>query len=289
MSTLLACTILLLLLIDSSQSLTNNVSVNIGKEIINTTSDMFLSFNLDYYQVYDGINIESSQLEYLTKQLSPAIIRVGGTDGDFSYFQVGDEKECNNLPPAGYDDDQYWNYTCLTMEKFETFIQWSHKTNTHIVWSLSVGYPLYPNISSKAWNSTNTKQFLQYLKSAGYDSSDVYGFGIGNEINDGDPFHNITWQANAFKDLNNILIEIYGKNHGFKLIGPDPHSSTVRPETNATKFAYIEEFFRATCDFMSAGDYHVYINLPNATDYITPQGTCLYIYVYFECVILNYF
>ena len=238
---------------------------------------MFISFNLDYYQIYDGINIESSQLEYLTLQLSPAIIRIGGTDGDFAYFEVGDEKPCN-LPPPGYDDNQYWNYTCLSMEKIESFISWSKKTNTHIVWCLPVGYPLYPNISSTAWNSSNSRQFIEYLKLQNYTSDDLYGFGIGNEINDGDPFTNVTWQVNAFKDLNNILTEIYGKNHGFKLIGPDPHSSTVRPGTNSTKFKYIEDFFRGTCEFLSAGDYHVYINLPNSTDYITPEGLNLQSY-----------
>lgn len=265
----------LLFCITSAAYTIYNVTCNLGSAIINTTSDMFISFNLDYYQIYNGINIESSRLEYLTKQLSPAIVRVGGTDGDFVYFDIGDEKGCNNLPKPGYDDGEYWNYTCLSMDKFDTFISWSKKTNTKIVWSLPVGYPLYPNVSSLSWNSTNSKQFLQYLKSQNYTSKDIYGFGIGNEINYGDPFINATWQANAFKQLNNILTEIYGtSNHGFKLIGPDPHSSTVRPQTltNSSMFRYIEDFFQQTCDFLYAGDYHVYINLVNSSDYITPNG-----------------
>eukprot|EP01084_Bolivina_argentea_P028705 53312_1 len=253
------------------ESTIHNVTVSLGNKIINTTDEMFISFNFDYYQVFDGINYESSQLEYLAKKLSPAIIRVGGTDSDFAYYEVGDEKPCH-LPPAGYDDHQYWNYTCLSMEKFTQFIAWCHKINSKLIWSLSIGYPLYPNISSKYWNSSNSRQFLQYLHTNNYTSNDVYGFGIGNEINDADPFTNATWQINAFHDLNNILTSLWGKNHGFHLIGPDPHSSSVRPHTNATVFNYINDFFRSTCEILSAGDYHVYINLANSTDYLTPNG-----------------
>ena len=66
--------------------------------------------------------------------------------------------------------------------------------------------------------------------------------------------------SNAFKTLDQIITDIWGENHGFKFVGPDPHSATVR---NGTKydFVYMQEFYEQTCEILEFGDYHVYLDL----------------------------
>ena len=252
---------------------TNVVMVSLSNKIINQTSEAFVSFNMDYGEIWTNTtNLSSNtQLQYLASQYSPSYLRIGGTSGDFAYYQVGDEDPCK-LPPEYHGIDGDRNYTCLSKQKIHDLISFVHKINTSLIFSLSIGYPIYPNISTLKWNFTNTKQLLQYLHDEShYDWNDIAGFQLGNEINFGDPFWNASFQINAFRELNNILISIWGNNHQFKLFGPDPHSGTVRNYSNHSTFQYLTEFYNGTCDILHGASYHVYID-QNASAMLTPQG-----------------
>ena len=273
MSLLLLVNIILVFLILLCNCDNINVTVSLTNRIINTTSAQFVSFNMDYgivWQNYTNLST-NEQLQYLAAQYSPAFLRIGGTSGDFSYLEVGDQNPCK-LPPAYHGIDGDRNYTCLSMQKFDDLVSFVRKANISLIYSLSIGYPIYPNISTPNWNSNNAQQFLQYLHDVkGYDHNDIAGFQLGNEINFGDPFWNGQFQANAFKELNNILTSLWGTDHQFKLFGPDPHSGTVRNYSNHSTFQYLTEFYNATCDILHGATYHVYID-QNASAMLTPQG-----------------
>lgn len=274
MTSVLNLILISLILIAKSDNVNVNiVNISLTNKIINTTSSRFVSFNMDYgivWQNYTNLST-NEQLQYLAGQFSPAFLRIGGTSGDFSYLEVGDENPCK-LPPPYNGIDGARNYTCLSMQKFDDLVSFVRKANISLIYSLSIGYPIYPNISTPNWNSNNAHQFLQYLHDdKGYDHNDIAGFQLGNEINFGDPFWNAQFQANAFKQLDNILTSLWGKDHGFKLFGPDPHSGTVRNYSNYSTFEYLTEFYNSTCNILHGGTYHIYIDV-NASEMLLPSG-----------------
>eukprot|EP01084_Bolivina_argentea_P028704 53308_1 len=243
-----------------------NVTCTLTNIITNTTSDSFISFNMDYGDVHRDIDWTNETFIYLSKQLSPSYLRIGGTSSDYVYYEVGDENPCK-LPPPSKE-----KYTCLSMEAFTDLVTFANTINTKLIYSISAGYPLFPTNISSYWNSSNALQFLQYLHDTNkYNENNIYGFGLGNELNKGEPFTNATWQINAFKKLNNLLENIWGTNHSFKLLGPDPHSATVENGTNHD-FEYLQQFYIETCDILHLGDYHVYIDLAGPESYLTPSG-----------------
>eukprot|EP01084_Bolivina_argentea_P275256 469372_1 len=251
-------------------------NVSISNIIINTTDVRLVSFNLNYGSVYsiDGLNYSDDNFNYIVSQLSPSLARIGGTSADFSVYEVGRQNPCK-LPPISASGPYNRSYTCLNMSQLNKLIKWCKTVDTHLIWSLAAYYPNFPNSSMPnwmQWNSSNTYDLLTYLHNTmHYDWNDIFGFEIGNEINYGDPFWNAQWQSNAYHQLNNILVEIWGNNHQFKLFGPAPHSGTVRNYANESVFEYIPNFYNATCDILYGGDYHSYLN-ENKTFMITPKG-----------------
>eukprot|EP01084_Bolivina_argentea_P189162 325388_1 len=242
-----------------------NVSITVENKIINLTNDKFVSYTIDMGQIVKNlVNISDPQLIYLASQLSPNILRIGGTLADYTYYQVGDENPCQ-LPT-----NQSTGYYCYTMEQFDNLINYAHKTNSSLIFGLSMGYPLFPKNDSSFWNSSNTKQFLEYLYSVKkYTNKDIYGFELGNEVNkDVEP----SFQINAFKQLRIILQNTYGKNNLEMpiLAGPDPHSYTLRADNSS--FEWVENFIEGACDgVVDAFTYHCYINV-NSTYLLTQNG-----------------
>mmetsp|Transcript_67853 Transcript_67853/g.107674 ORF Transcript_67853/g.107674 Transcript_67853/m.107674 type:complete len:496 (+) Transcript_67853:33-1520(+) len=238
-------------------------SITVANQIINTTDERFVSFTIDSSKFVDGsnpsVNLSDPQLLYLAQQLAPSYLRVGGTASDYTYYQVGDEDPCH-LPSSSYH--------CLPMPVMQQIIDFAVNVGAKLIFGLSMGYPTYPDDNTTVWNSSNTRQFLQYLKGKGYDNSKLYGFELGNEMNN-DPFPTPTVQSNAFKSLKQIVDDIWGNSNNIQLLGPDPHSYILR-ESDA-KFDYIPEFVEETCSVLDGVTYHSYVNV-NQSALLTPNG-----------------
>ena len=243
------------------------VTIDVNNKIINTTDERYVSFTIDTSQLThtnpaQDFALNNSQVIYLASQLRPSILRVGGTQGDYTYYEVGNENPCK-LPSQG-------GYHCYTMQQFKDLVTFAKNVDASLVFGLSLGYPTYPTKNSKEWNYTNTQQFIQYIHNTlKYDNSDIYGFELGNEVSNGDPFTEPTFQANALKKLDSIIKDIYGKNE-FVLFGPDQHSPALRESYDAG-FGYIPEYVSDTCEILTGLTYHCYIN-QNATQLLTPNG-----------------
>ena len=236
-------------------------TITISNTIINITDERFVSFTIDTSQLFhSNFNLSSDEFIYLAKELGPSYLRVGGTQSDYTYYQVGDEDPCH-LPSD--------NYHCLSMDIFENLIDFAGKIDAKLVFGLSFGYPTYPTPNTTNWNSSNTEQFLQYLKDKGYNNSNIYGFELGNELNQGEPYKVPTVQANGLRKLRGIIDDIFGQNNGIKLFGPDPHSYTLRE--NQADFDYIVNYIIDVCDILDGMTYHCYIN-QNQTQILTSNG-----------------
>ena len=238
-------------------------TITVSDKIINMTDDRFVSWTIDTSEIASGshprFNVSNPQVIYLAQQLAPSYLRMGGTQSDYTYYQVGDENPCQ-LPSSSYH--------CLKPEIFEQIIKFAEQVDAKFVFGLSIGYPTYPSANTLTWNSSNTQQFLQYLKNKGYDSSNLYGFELGNELNK-DPYTTPDVQSKAFKQLRSIIDTIWGENNGIKLFGPDPHSYTLRE--NQADFNYITDFVEETCTILDGVTYHSYVDM-NKTQLLTPYG-----------------
>ena len=246
-----------------------SVAVSVGNEVINVTSKRYVSFTIDASQVTDGrYNFSNTQMRYLMKQLSPAVLRVGGTQADYTYYEVGDENPCK-LPSS--------DYHCLSMSRLSEMVDMAKDVGAYLIYGLSIGYPEYPDMSTSAWNGSNTRQMLQYLHdSKKYTTEDIYGFELGNEVNkDVLP----SFQSRALYSLQSILEDVYAWNassSSFQLWGPDPHSYTLRE--NAHDFDWIIEFIESTCDILHAITYHSYVN-QNQSQIFTLNGLSLSLFL----------
>ena len=207
---------LFLSIINGQESVTVNI---LSDKIIHTTQDFFVSYTLDISNFFDGgLNLSSSQLQYMGQQLSPAVLRVGGGQADKTYYFNTASGDCQPKPPSGY--------SCFTKDDLQELMNYVSATKAKLVFGLSTGYPTYPNKNTKEWNSSNTETFLNYIVDNGY-GENFYGFELGNEINTD---VQVSFQIDAFKKLRTILQQIYGgKNLNIPLLmGPDPHSYTLR-------------------------------------------------------------
>lgn len=194
-----------------------SVNVNIlTDKIVHTTEDYFVSYALDIANFYDGgLNLSSPQFQYMGQQLAPAVLRIGGSEADYTYYFTDTETgECGDVPSG---------YSCFTKADLEMLMDYVSATKAKLVFGLSAGYPKYPNQNTKQWNSSNAEVFLNYIVDNGY-SDNFYGFELGNEINKD---VQVSFQIDAFKQLRSILQKIW-KGTIPQLLGPDPHSYTLR-------------------------------------------------------------
>ena len=147
----------------------------------------------------------------------PCRCSISGGEADKTYYFTKDNGECEGVPSG---------YHCFTKTDLEMLMDFVSATEAKLIFGLSAGYPKYPDSSTKAWNSSNTKAFLDYIVANDYGEK-FYGFELGNELNkDVEP----SFQVNAFRELQSILTQLFGQNNEDIpiLAGPDPHSYTLR-------------------------------------------------------------
>ena len=153
------------------------VDVHIGAAFDHVVPSTYASFNLDYH--YDGeeypawkgcsvinMSLTEPNLVYLAKSLSPAVLRVGGSEGDMVFYETPGAP----CPP---------NTTfCLTFARWGEINAFAEATGNKVAFGLNAmagrlnkTCPLCP------WDPTNTAAFLAASKAAGITP---YAFEFGN-------------------------------------------------------------------------------------------------------------
>ena len=189
--------------------------------LVHTTEAFFTSYALDISNFFEStpVNMSSPQFQYMAPQLAPAVLRIGGGQADYTYYFSSEDGGCGDMPS---------NFHCFTRVDLEMLMDFVSATDAKLIFGLSMGYPTYPNKSTKAWNSSNAQQFLEFIVDNGYGER-FYGFELGNEVNK-HGWMKPAFQVDAFKQLRTIVSGLYGKyNLSMPILaGPDPLSSTLR-------------------------------------------------------------
>ena len=121
-------------------------------------SDQFLSVTIDAGNIksnWNTINFTATRIINMAKALAPAMLRVGGTEGDFLLFEETTDKNNQSI-------NVYSNFTMNTSQwdAVNMFVQAAG-------WDFIFGLNVLLRANG-SWNSTNAEELLTYTTSKGY-------------------------------------------------------------------------------------------------------------------------
>ena len=176
-----------------------NVTVD-ATRTIGEVSPEYLSFSIDASQVTGGkwwnpsgagqemgsgtvhaplFDFNRSRLDLLTQALSPAYLRIGGSESDKVYYNLQAEGSVSSLP-AGYQ-------SVLTRAQWDALNAFAVRNNLQVVFTLNAGPGTRQ--TSPDWNGKNAAELIAYTAQQGYP---VKVWELGNELN-------IFWFVHGFK------------------------------------------------------------------------------------------
>jgi heparanase 1 len=164
------------------------VSIDLADEPAATVSDRFLSFAVDTVQVVGGefwdpeggssmsgsvkvppYDFARAKLRRMARELAPAVLRIGGTAADETYYDLSDAPVAT--PPEGYT----W---VMTRAQWDGVGAFAEDLGLRILFTLNAGHG--PRDDSGAWTPDNARQLIQYTRQQGF-PVDVWE--LGNEVN----------------------------------------------------------------------------------------------------------
>ena len=100
-----------------------------------TVDERFVSYTLDS-SAWRSLNLSDPTLILLARALSPSVLRVGGTQGDYDVYAIGPDYidfDCGNPPPP------MTSYRCKTVTEvqLEQLLTFSARANASLVYGLS--------------------------------------------------------------------------------------------------------------------------------------------------------
>ena len=151
----------------------------------NEVSDQFLSVTLDASAIVDNwklLNFTSPRVINMAKALYPAMLRVGGTNGDFIIFGTDSEgHQCDdttstNKPPTECElQSQFSNFT-MNVSQWDAVNEFVRAVGWDFIFGLDLLLRKpWPN---GFWDSSNAEQLLTYTTSKGYNVNWELGNGM---------------------------------------------------------------------------------------------------------------
>ena len=126
----------------------------------------FLSFNIDTASLYQNLDLRDPTFINLVRQLSPAVIRIGGTAADSMFYTSTSSRHGGDGAGHTLVNDDLW-------DEINAFIA---ATNTTLLWNLN-GASF--RTRANAWDPRgNATAFLNRTAAAGYSNIQ---WSIGNE------------------------------------------------------------------------------------------------------------
>lgn len=156
---------------------TATITIDTSK-VVHFVDAEYISFNFDWHLNTEeepawfnssvlAINLTDPRLIYLTSQLQPAHLRIGGSEGDNVTYEIGTVPCPQNRS------------FCLTMDKWNDINQFALTTNVTIAFGLNA---MQGRSSNGRFNSLNAQQFLQYTATMPEITRSLYAFEFGNEL-----------------------------------------------------------------------------------------------------------
>ncbi|KAH9514039.1 hypothetical protein Btru_030055 [Bulinus truncatus] len=224
----------------------------------------FLSLTIDSSEIkncWSGFDFSSEKLMNMAHGLSPAYIRIGGTDADFLIFDpYATEKTSHVHYQAAnyrYDSGFFPEGWLKDQEQFTlTGGVWRNMTTFFEVVGWDVIFDFNEFVRKKGlWDPSNATSLLNFSEDNGIK---IAGFQLGNEPNSYQHNFNITITppelVSDFIKLNNLL-----NNHpAYKmssLFGPD----VTNPSRGSSSVQYLQLFLQASgCDIVDYVTFHHY-------------------------------
>ena len=164
------------------------------------TSERLVSFNFDWHPANEGptwgenaslltIDLKNERLKALASAMSPAVLRLGGSEGDDAVYDV-DGKWCQrSRGGSGVPDKAY----CLTMKRWEEILDFASQTEVDVEFGVNVMYgrnctkrcepqPCAAGNTGygtcSAWDPSNAIALLNYTAAR---KLRLYAVAVGNE------------------------------------------------------------------------------------------------------------
>lgn len=227
------------------------VSLSPDAQVIGEVAPEFVSSTLDWWRLgteawgnASVINADLSHPNLLAaaKGLSPLFIRIGGSQSDEIVYNMPQVDNNGNATNNTYDVTissrcRESPQKCLTKERWDAVLNFARHSGARIVFTIA--YVRHTrdgegNNDQKNWDSSNAKQFLEYTANSTHgEYGTVFGFELGNELRHKGKVTNVTRIVNAYKELRQMINEIWGKEgrkhyHKPVMLGP---ASTGNKET----------------------------------------------------------
>ena len=159
--------------------------------VVATLPAEYLSFSIDLSQVVGGkwwnpnadtkesgsgtvntpvFDFNRPRLDALARGLSPAYLRIGGSESDKAYYDLGADGTAGKIP-AGYK-------SVMTRAEWDAVNAFAHRNDLNIVFTLNAGPA--SRLPDGSWNSRNAAALMEYSASRGYQ---VSVWELGNELN----------------------------------------------------------------------------------------------------------
>jgi heparanase 1 len=213
-------------------------------EPVAQVDERYLSFSLDISVVAGGfwwegaitsrsglgmlrippLDLNSPKLDKFTQALTPAYLRVGGSEADRVHYFSAPSEELNSLV-----------LTQAIWDRLHGFLQ-----RNQLRFFFTVKYGLFERRQHGQWQGGEVEKLLQYSREKGY-RIDVCE--LGNELNAYWAFHGLRSQPRAFKlavDYHNFSQIIQRHLPQARIIGPGSAfwpklGETIKPFSNITK------------------------------------------------------
>ena len=206
------------------------------------------------------MELNNSLLVFLTKQLSPSILRVGGTQADYDVYTVGKARQVHNQHNAHdslckHVQPPMTPYRCRTVNEtqWRSLLHFANVTDSLLVYGLNdlFGRPTktkpeksYCSKKEKEGgcptrNVTNYEHFVRWTVENMPSGAIPFGYELGNELNNylnGNAGAHM--QSDDLRSLK-LFLENFDSNVQPLTIGPDTHSSA---EFSESGLAWLKEF-----------------------------------------------
>jgi heparanase 1 len=212
--------------------------------VLNRIPSTYVSFNLDWHLDAEewpawrgcsilNMSLDEPNLNFLAKALAPAVLRVGGSQGDLVFYELPGQP----CPP---------NTTfCLTMDRWAEITAFAARNDLTLAFGLNaMAGRLNKTCSKCPWDPTNTDAFLAHTAAA---KLPVGLFEFGNELT---PFVNVDTYSNDVLVLRGLINKYY----------PDATSRPRLVANDANPDArYLATVLNNTNGAIDVATWHMYI------------------------------
>ena len=157
------------------------------------------------------LDLSNENLMALIKELSPAVLRFGGSPQDSVAYDINGE--CSQKYGfAEYDCSQAVNtgyYGCINKTRWDEINEFAVKTNVSLIFGLNACYGR--KTASSSMNFSNIIALMDYTESMRNKAANLYGFEFGNELNSKQKNGDIRVDAKIYGEDFYVLFEIIAR------------------------------------------------------------------------------